>query len=91
MEALKILEHFISGHVIADNVVPVTLESRNKFLSKKGLRIILDAKRLPANIPDGRYLIYDKPWEDWQGNVIPADYKVKTVYGGERYLMRIEE
>lgn len=90
MGALEILDHFIEGNVIADNVADLTLESHNKVFSKKSMCVILDVKRLPKDIPDGRYLVYDKPWTTMQGNVIEPDFTVKTIYGGERYLMRIE-
>ena len=90
MKAIEILNHFINGYVIADNVCDIEIKRYCKVFGLKSVCNALGIKKLPSNIPDGRYLAYNKPWTRFDDSIIPADYTVEDIYGGELYLMRIE-
>ena len=84
MKKSDLLELFISGEVIYENVTKVTVD---KETDMKWLVGAVDGN----NVRHGTYLVYYMPIEDSHGVPITPDYTLHDEDGTEIFLLRIDD
>ena len=87
MKTRDLLELFISGSVIYENVTKVEV---NEYTDLKWLVGAVDAK-VGEDVAYGQYLVYYMPIEESYSKPITPDYTLHDCDGGEIYLLRIDD
>jgi len=84
MRKSDLLELFISGEIIHENVTKVTVD---KETDMKWLVGSVDGK----NVEHDTYLVYYMPIEDGHGQTIKPDYILHDEDGAEIFMLRIDD
>lgn len=85
MKQKDLLELFLSGSVIHENVSVVTIDADDNELER------LVGADEAMKVKFGTYMVYYKPIEDILGNAVEPDYTLRGTWSSDVYLLHIED